>query len=153
VTTLADAVAARLRDDPAAAAALPGGVYTRDLKREGPGATPGAYATAPPHVPVPAAVVVDDGEQPALTGPPFAQAGVVSVWFYATRSGSGRDAIAAAVEATRRALVSWSWTTANGPPARFADPGQRLGVRDDPVDAQRLVDRVSLPYAAVWRLA
>lgn len=147
-----DLVVARLAGDPAVAAALPGGVYGRDLKRDGQGATPDAYAPNPPNQPRPAAVVVDDGEVDALLGPPLSQAGTVSVWFYAPRTQSGRDAIAAAVEASRRALSGWAWTTANATPARIEGPGQRLGTRDDPVDGQRLVDRVAFPYAVVWRL-
>jgi hypothetical protein len=146
------AVVARLQADPDLMAVLAGGVWGRDLKREGSGATPDAFAPEPPHTPRPAAVVVDDGEGDDLLGPPAAQLGFLSVWFYAVRTGSGRDAVNAAVELTRRSLVNWTWPTPNLTPATIATPGMRLGVRDDPVDGQRLLDRLRFPYVAVWRL-
>lgn len=148
-----EAVLARLKGDAAVAAALTGGVYRGDLKRQGPNATPDAYAPTEPHQARPAAVVVDDGEVDALLGPPTSQAGTVSVWFYAPRTALGRESIAAGVEATRRSLYGFQWPTQNGTtPARIEGPGLRLGTRDDPVDDARLVDRVAFPYAAVWRL-
>lgn len=148
----AEAVVARLQGDPDLMAVLAGGVYARDVKRQGDGATPDAYAATPPHTPKPAAVVVDDGETDDILGPPAAQLGFVSVWFYAARSASGRQAVATALELARRRLVGWSWPTANLTPAAVVAPGFRLGVRDDPVDGQRVLDRLRLPYAAVWRL-
>lgn len=143
-------VVARLQGLPEVAALLPGGIYGRDLKRVGPGATPTAYAPSPPYTPVPAAVVVDDGEVEDPGGPPLGLLGSVSVWVYAARVASGRDEIAAALEGVRAALLGWSFLTPRQTPARFEGPGLRLGTRDDPVDEQRLVDRVVFAWHAVY---
>ena len=147
------AVIDRLATDPALSAILTGGVYGRAVKRTGDQATPYAYSPDPPHHARPAAIVVDDGDSADLTGPPAAQVGFVSVWFYAPCTVSGRTAVAEAIERTRQLLAGWSFPAVSGLPARFDGPGQRLGARDDPVDDHRLVDRVRFPVAAVWRLA
>jgi hypothetical protein len=148
--TVTSSVLDYLKADPTLAMLLPGGLYDRDLKRQGPGATRDAYAPDPPHQPRPAAVVVDDGDDASLTGADGCQLGFLSLWCYAPTTASGRAAIAEAIDRARVLLVGFTCPTGNGAGARIEQPGQRLGVRDDPVDDGRVVDRIRFLYATYW---
>lgn len=146
--TAAATVLAHLKADAALVALLPGGLYDRDLKRTGPGATAAAYAPAPPYQPRPAAVVTDDGDDAAPFGISGGLLGFVSLWCYAPTTATGRAAIADAIERARELLVGWAFATPQGSGARIEQAGQRIGVRDDPVDDQRCVDRLRFAIAS-----
>ena len=148
--TSAAAILARLQADAQLAAILPGGLYDHDLKRTGPGATPDAYAPAPPYQPRPAGVVVDDGDADAIAGIAGGLLGFVSLWCYAPTTATGRAAIAEAFDRARWLLVGWRFATGNGTGAAIEQAGQRLGVRDDPVDDGRVVDRLRFAISSFW---
>lgn len=148
--TAAASVLAALTADATLAGILPGGIYDRDLKRAGPGATPLAYAPDPPYQPRPAAVVVDDGDDAAPTGPVGGQLGFISLWCYAPPTASGMAALADAFDRARVLLVGTVFASGNGTTTRIEQTGQRLGQRDDPVDDGRIVDRLRFTYASYW---
>jgi hypothetical protein len=148
--TAAGAILARLQADAALTGILVGGLYDRDLRRAGPGATPAAYAPDPPHQPRPAGVVVDDGDDADPAGYVGGQLGFVSLWCYAPTTASGRAAIADALDRARHLLVGWGFGTGNGTAARVEQAGQRLGTRDDPVEAGRVVDRLRFVVTTYW---
>jgi hypothetical protein len=148
-TAVAQALA-RLQADSALAGILTGGLYDRSLKRTGPGATPDAYAPTPPHQPRPAGVLIDDGDDADPQGFTGGHLGFCSFWCYAPPTTNGRAAIANAIDRARHLLVGWQFATGNGTGGRFETVGQRLGVRDDPVDEGRVLDRIRFTFASYW---
>jgi len=148
--TSAATLLARLQADATLASLLPGGLYDRDLKRTGPGATPNAYAPSPPYQPRPAAVVVDDGDDDDLGGVAGGLRGYVSLWCYGPPTANGMAAVADALDRARWLLVGWRFATGNGCGAAVEQAGQRLGLRDDPVDDARMVDRLRFVVSSYW---
>lgn len=151
--TPARAIAARLGTSSALLAVLSGGVWSQPLTRTGPKATPAAFAATPPHRPLPAIVVPDEGEDADGLGPSGAFNGFPLVWFYADDdpNGAGRLAIEQAVPLAHTALSGWTFATGQGTGAEVHVVG-RLGIQADPVDDSRIVDYLRLQVDGLWRL-
>jgi hypothetical protein len=141
-------IASILAGDAQLAAILTGGVWTRPLKREGPGATPEAFA--PTGQVRPAAVVRDGTETADGSGPDTAFLGFPQVFLYAPATASGRLAIDAAVtrivELLHGATVDGAGETGAG--LRITS---RLGIDDDPVMAGTVMDLIRLQVDGLWR--
>ena len=150
--TIATRTLSRLTVDSSLNALLTGGIYSRELKREGPGATPNAFAPTPPYQVRPSAVVRDDGDADDGVGPGGAQFTFVTVWFYAPATDNGKAAIADAVELTKGLLIGWRMPTPNGTGATVENVAGRLGVRDDPVMSGTVVDNVRFQISGLWRV-
>jgi len=127
---------------------LTGGVYDRELKRSGPGSTPGAF-NADGH-PRPAAVVTDPDDNADLLGPGGAYQAFPWIYLYAERHASGKAAIANAWDLLFSRLHGWRFATANGTGATVTVIG-RLGTRDDEDDDRRTVGGMRLQVVGLWR--
>ena len=145
---IAAQIASLLAGDAQLAAILPGGVWTRPLKREGPGATPEAFAATGQVRP--AAVVRDGGETADGSGPDTAYLGFPQIFLYAPATANGRAAVESAVarivELVHGASVAGAGQTGAG--LRIAS---RLGVDDDPALAGAVVDVVRIQVDGLWR--
>ena len=150
--TIATRILNRLTTDADLTALLSGGIYDRELKREGPGATPNAFAPTPPNQVRPAAVVRDDGDNDDVFGPRGAQQTFVTLWVYAPATANGKEAIATAIDMARSRLIGWQMPTANGAAATVETVAGRLGVRDDPVMTGTVVDNVRFQVTGLWRV-
>jgi hypothetical protein len=141
-------IANLLANDAVLAAVLTGGVWTRPLKREGPGATPEAFA--PSGQVRPAAVVRDGGEAADGAGPDGAYLGYPQVFLYAPATANGRAALESAfariVELLHNASVVGAGESGAG--VRIAS---RLGIDDDPVLAGTVMDMIRLQVDGLWR--
>lgn len=149
--TVVDRVVERLTTDSDLTALLTGGIYTRELKREGNGATPDAFSSTPPYQPRPAAVIRDNGDVTDLLGPGGAQSSYITIWVLAQAHQSGRDAIAAAIELIKGRLIGWSFPNANGAGATVENVSGRIGIHDDPVVPNRIQDAITVQIIGIWR--
>lgn len=146
--TVVARIVERLTGDTAVTAVFTGGVYDRELKSVGPGATPTAYG--PEGHPRPAAVVVDAGDNADALGPGGAYMAFPWVYLYGPRTANGKEALATAWDLLFGRLHGWRLTTANATGATVAVIG-RLGVRDDQDDSTRVVDGMRLQVSGLWR--
>lgn len=150
--TLATRILGRLTSDSSLTALLVGGIYDRELKREGPGSTPTAFAPTPPFQIRPAAVVRDDGDADDTLGPRGARFSFVTIYVYAPATANGKDAIATALAMIEVLLIDWRMPTPNGTGATAEIVAARLGVRDDPVLMGTVMDYDRFQINALSRL-
>lgn len=158
--TIATAILNRLTTDSAITTLLPGGIYTRPLKRGEldsagrlvpPGATPDAFDSVNPQSrPRPAAVISDGDDSANVLGPNSAFDSFPWVYFYASPHDTGKDTIANAWDAAHSRLHDWHFATGNGTDAVVKVIG-RLGTRDDPDDSTRSVGGMRLQVTSLWR--
>lgn len=160
--TVASRIHSRLTSDLALTALLPGGIYTRPIKRGSlddagrlvpPGATPDAFDSVNPSSrPRPSAVVMDGDDNADPLGPGGSFHEFPWVYFYAPPHDSGKDTIATAWDQAYSRLHDWRFATANGTGAHVRVIG-RLATRDDPDDSTRVVGGMRLQVTGLWRNA
>jgi hypothetical protein len=124
-----------------------GGIYTKKLKREPPGDTPTAFAASASGLVVrPSIVILDRGDRPHLQEPsiPSAYQGTVLIYFHASATQSGKDAIAAmrkrVYELIDFAMSGWTFRLEEGAPIVFPKYIDRSGVQDDEIYPEGVVD-------------
>lgn len=139
-----------LTTDASLTALLPGGIYNQPLKREGPGSTPNAFAPTPPYQPRPAAVITDGTDQADVFGPDGSFQSFPWIYLYATPTANGKATIANAWDLIFGKVHGWRFATGNGTGAVVQVIG-RLGVLDDPEDAQRVLGGMRLQVTGLWR--
>lgn len=137
-----------------------GGIYDKKIKRSGAGSTPYAFDQTQAGVLVikPCIVVLDRGDGPHVqrNSIPSAYTQSIYVYFYASATSSGRDAIAAMRKRTFDLLdeqaSGWIFASEGGPMV-FCYYAERLGVRDDEVFPEAVIDyqryRLTSRYANI----
>lgn len=142
----------RLTADSALSAMLPGGVWTQELARKGPYATPAAFMATADQAPRPALVLIDGGEVDAI-GMRGAVMGYVDLWFYAPKdaAGTAKTTLANAYEQVKGLLFGWQFPMPNGTGGAVDYVGDRLGPRDDPAEFGRMFDKATARYTGLWR--
>ena len=140
----------RLTSDGSLTLLLPGGIWTRPLKREGEGATPTAFAPTFPYQPRAAAVVVDGTDESAAFGPDGSFVSFPWVYLYAEPHENGKATIANAVDQIFGLLHGWHFATGNGTDCEVRVIG-RLAVMDDPDATDRVMGGMRLQVSGLWR--
>lgn len=140
----------RLTADASLNSTLPGGIYDRPIKREGMGATPTAFAAAPPYQPRAAAVVTDGTDNADPLGPNGSYSAFPWVYLYAEPHQSGKNTIATAWDQMHSLLHNWRFATGNNTDALVTVIG-RLGVMDDPEVPDRVLGGMRLQVTGLWR--
>lgn len=127
---------------------LPGGIWTRPIKREGNGATPTAFDADGD--PLPAAVVVDGTDQQTPFGPDASFMSFPQIYIYAQPHDTGKATIAEAWDQMYGLLHKWRFATGNGTDAEVQVIG-RLGVMDDEPGSDRILGGMRLQVTGLWR--
>jgi hypothetical protein len=140
---VASAVYAALAGAPSLTAVLTGGVHPTRLTREG---TPAAFDAF--GRPLPAAAVIDRGEDHDPGGKETAFGGFPQVWFQAEATDDGRAAVEAAWEIARTTIPRHV-TGPNGTGAGVKVVG-RVAVDDDPVIPGLVVGMMRLQVDGLW---
>lgn len=139
----------RLSGDGTLTGLLPGGIYTRELKAEGPGKTPAAFDIDGD--PIPAAVIKDSSDEAEVFGPDGSFSSFPFIYLYAPPHDNGKTAIANAWDAMFSLLHKWRFATGNGTGAEVQVIG-RLGILDDPDEAtDRVMGGMRLQVTGLWR--
>jgi hypothetical protein len=128
---------------------LPGGIYNRPLKREGPGSTDGAWDALDGRIKG-AAVVVDGTDEQTAFGPDGSFVSFPWVYIYAEPHENGKTRIANAWDQIFGLLHKWHFATGNGTDAEVQVIG-RLGVMDDPDATDRVMGGMRLQVSGLWR--
>lgn len=143
----------RLTSDGSLATLLPGGIYTRPLKREGDGSTPNAFASTFPYQPRAAAVVVDGTDETTAFGPDGSFVSFPWVYLYAEPHQGGKDTIANAWDQIFGLLHGWHFATGNGTDCEVRVIG-RLAVMDDQdetLETGRVLGGMRVQVSGLWR--
>ena len=140
----------RLSGDATFSGLLPGGIYTRPLKREGVGNTPNAFAPTFPYQPRAAAVVVDGTDEQTAFGPDGSFTSFPWVYLYAEPHDNGKATIANAWDQLFSLLHGWHFATGNGTDCEVRVIG-RLAVMDDPDATDRVMGGMRLQVTGLWR--
>ena len=140
----------RLTGDGTLGGVLSGGIWTRPLKREGDGNTPGAFTVTPPYRPLPAAVVTDGTDEQTAFGPDGSFQSFPWIYIYAPPHDNGKAAIANAWDQMFTLLHGWRFATGNGTDAEVRVIG-RLGVLDDEPGTDRVLGGMRLQVTGLWR--
>ncbi len=150
MATVVDQINARLQSSAALMGTLTGGVWTREIKRTGPGSTPSAFG--PEGQIRPAATISDQGEgqHPQGDAVPTAYNAFPLIFLYAPATESGRQALAAAFNEIVSLLHEWTFVTTAGPVA-FVRVVGRFGVRDSDELPGSVFDYVRCQVTARWR--
>ncbi len=150
MATIVDHINTRLQSSASLLGTLSGGVWTRELKRTGPGATPGAFG--PEGQMRPAAVIADQGDNlhPQAAAIPSAYSSFPQIYLYAPATESGKQAIAGAFGQIVTLLEGWTFQTDAGPVAFVSIVG-RLGLRDSDELPGAVFDYVRCQVVARWR--
>ena len=138
----------RLTGDNSLLTVLPGGIWDRAIKREGVGATPGAFDQYGD--PLPAAVVMDGTDEQTAFGPDASFQSFPWIYLYAQPHANGKAAIATAWDLMFSLLHKWRFATPNSTDAEVHVIG-RLGVMDDPDVDDRLLGGMRLQVTGLWR--
>lgn len=121
-----------------------GGIYDRDLRRSGSGATPFAFDADGDIKPT---VMVDDAGD---VREPFSHTahyqGLVYIWIFAGRSTKGEDQVEELARRVRHALYQWQ----DAETGAQVFPAGRLGMQSDD---QAVFDRLQLTYSGVLPLS
>lgn len=145
-----DGIKTLLDADLTLAAILTGGVWNRDLRRKGPGATPAAFSPDPPHQVRPSAVIIPQIQIIDEFGPVGGFFGEAVVRLYAPAHATGHTAINSAVDRII-AILHTTWI-ANGPHGVELQIGGREGVRDSGEVDGAVTDVVTVRFASIWGL-
>ena len=120
-----------------------GGIYDRDLRRTGSGATPLAFDADGDILPT---VMVDDAGD---VREPFSHRGAVQgtvyVWVFAGRSVKGEEQVEDLIRKIRGVLLGWRDTDPTYGAGAELVPIARLGLQSDD---QAMFDRLAFSYAA-----
>jgi hypothetical protein len=147
--TIVDRLLSRLSGDGTLSGLLPGGIYTRELLREGPGATPTAFDAFGD--PLAAAVIKDGNDEAEAFGPDGSFSSFPWVYLYAPPHQNGKSAIANAWDQMFSLLHKWKFATGNGTGAEVQVIG-RLGILDDPDETtDRVMGGMRLQVTGLWR--
>src|SRR5690349_3649648 len=127
---------------------LPGGIYTRPIKREGNGKTLTAFDADGD--PLPAAVVMDGTDEQAAFGPDGSFQSFPWIYLYAQPHDTGKATIAEAWDQLFSLLHGWHFATGNGTDCEVRVIG-RLAVMDDPDATDRVMGGMRLQVTGLWR--
>ena len=141
-------IATLMSEDTTLSGILTGGVYTRSLKRNPPGATAEAFSASGQIIP--SAVVKDQGDNADDAGPIEAFSSFPQIWLYAPTTATGRAAIENAFLRIFSLLHARSIDGLAGAGVGLRVIG-RQGINDDPVLPATLVDMVRLQADGLWR--
>lgn len=145
-----DSIKAILDADTTLTDLLTGGIWNRDLRRKGPGATAGAFAPEPPHQVRPSLVVLPEVFAADDVGPAASYFGQVALRIYAPAHQTGRDVIHSAINRLI-VLLSEVWVAddGNGVELRI---GSRDGVGDSAEIEGAITDVLTIRVAGLWRV-
>lgn len=133
-----------LQATPTITARATGGIYDRDLRRSGSGATPFAFDADGDIKPT---LMVDDAGD---VREPFSHTahyqGLVYVWIFAGRSAKGEDQIDDLLGRVRSAFYQWQ----DKDTGAMLFPAGRLGMQSDD---QAVFDRLAFTYSGVLPLS
>lgn len=125
-----------------------GGIYDRDIRRTGSGATPFAYDPDGDLYPT---VMVDDAGD---VREPFSHTaqyqGLLYIWVFAGRSTKGEAQVAELTRRIRHSLFGWQDNDPTAGTGALLFPNARLGVQ---ADDDAVFDRLSFTVSGVYTLA
>lgn len=147
--TTVSRIHSRLSADGTLGFLLSGGIYTREIKREGAGNTPAAFDVDGD--PLPAAVVTDGTDEQTPFGPDGSFQSFPWIYVYAPPHDTGKATIANAWDQMYSLLHRWRFATGNGTDVEVQVIG-RLGVMDEPdASVDRVMGGMRLQVTGLWR--
>lgn len=149
--TIVATIKTRLLANDALMAIAVGGVYSRPISRQGPGATPLAFVATQPYLPRCSIVVTDGGDAADLNAGRQAFFSYPTLFFYASATELGRADLANAYAAARDLLVGWRFALPNGTGAAIERIAGRVGVRDAPDVEGAVIDTMRLQVVGLYK--